>query len=140
MTIERDNIPELNIELMDDSMGSLILLEQDSSGNIDRVCIHPVHLRYMAEKFGLVSTADPQATKTVATLTRRIHLLRVRAEFLASHLATDSESKQAAPSFAQNYARATADIANEFCAELVDTIAPASANSEPQVVAQPSLI
>ena len=55
--IVKDNIPELNIELMDDSTGSLILLEQDSGGNLDRIAIHPIHIRYMAEKFGIIPTS-----------------------------------------------------------------------------------
>lgn len=66
-----ESIPDLKIELMDDSEGSLILLEQDSGGNIDRVAIHQIHLRYMAEKFGLVESTDPTAQKTIATMQRR---------------------------------------------------------------------
>ena len=62
-----DNIPDLKIELMEDGQGDgLILLEQDSGGNIDRVAIHPIHLRYMAEKCGLIETSDPLAQKTIA--------------------------------------------------------------------------
>ena len=72
-----DSFPELKIEHLTDGMGDgLILLEQNSSGNIDRVAIHPVQLRYMAEKMGLVESSDPQAQKTIATLTRRLHVLR----------------------------------------------------------------
>lgn len=66
MTIEQDNIPELSIELMEEKQGGLIFLEQNSCGNIDRVAIHPIQLRYMAEKFGLIETSDPQAEKTIA--------------------------------------------------------------------------
>src|ERR1035437_5352626 len=119
MNIERENIPELNIEMMDDSAGSLIILEQDSGGNLDRVAIHPIHLRYMAEKFGLIETSDPLAQKTIATLTRRLHLLRDRVDFLADYLANNSDSDHADLSYAQTYVRATADIADEYCAELV---------------------
>ena len=64
-----DNIPELKIEFMADGMGDgLILMEQDSCGNVDRVAIHPVHLRYMAEKMGLIETTNPTAQKCRATL------------------------------------------------------------------------
>ena len=130
MNIERDNIPELNIELMDDKQGSLILLEQDSGGNLDRVAIHPIHLRYMAEKFGLIETSDPLAQKTIAMLTRRLHLLRNRIDFLADWLANNSDSKHADLSYEQTYARATADIAGEFCAELVDTMPDAPSTKQ----------
>lgn len=117
-----ENIPDVTIELMDDTEGSLILLEQDSGGNTDRVAIHPIHLRYMAEKFGLIQTSDPLAQKTIAMLTRRLRLLRDRVDFLADWLATNSDNEHADLSYEQTYARATADIAGEFCAELVDTM------------------
>ena len=115
-----DAIPDLKIELMNESHGSLILLEQDSCGNLDRVAIHPIQLRYMAEKFGLVATSDPLAQKTIAMLTRRLLLLRDRVDFLADWLANNSDSEHADLSYEQTYARATADIAGEFCAELVN--------------------
>lgn len=134
MTIESDNIPELNIELMDDKQGSLILLEQGSGGNTDRVAIHPIHLRYMAEKFGLVATSDPTAHKTIAMLTRRLHVLRDRVGHLAHFLANHSDSKHADLSYEQTHATATSEIADEFCAELVDT----PANSAPLQPLQPS--
>ena len=130
MNIERDNIPELSIELMDDKQGSLILLEQDSGGNLDRVAIHPMQLRYMAEKFGVIETSDPLAHKTIATLTRRLHLLRDRIDFLANYLANHSDSKHADLSYEQTYASATADIADEFCAELVSPSCELGADTE----------
>lgn len=122
-----ENIPELKIELMEDTAGSLIILEQDSGGNLDRVAIHPIHLRYMAEKFGLIETSDPLAQKTIAMLTRRLHLLRDRIDFLADYLATTSDSEHADLSYEQTYATATADIAGEFCAELVTVTTPPQA-------------
>lgn len=137
MTIESDNIPELNIELMEDKQGSLILLEQDSGGNLDRVAIHPIHLRYMAEKFGLIATSDPTAHQTIATLTRRLNVLRDRVEHLAHFLANHSDTKHAELTFEQTYATATADIAAEFCAELAEpaTLPANSKDSRPRVFA-----
>jgi hypothetical protein len=114
-----DNIPALKIELMDDGKGeALILLTQDDYGDAYSVSLHPIHLRYLAEKMGLIETSDPTAHKTIAKLTRRLHLLRDRVEHLANSLATNPNGCQ------QDYARATADIANEFCAELDDTEQP----------------
>ncbi len=115
-----DSIPDLKIELMEDGIGDgLILLTQDGNGNGDyRVAIHPMHLRLMAEKFGLIETRDPQAQKTIAMLMRRLHLLRKRVDHLAHWLATNSDIKNADLSYEQVYAIATADIAEEFCAEL----------------------
>ncbi|MFZ2387024.1 MAG: hypothetical protein WAW69_04390 [Polaromonas sp.] len=54
----------------------MILLEQDSSGNIDLVANHPIHQHYMAKKIGLVQSSNPPAAKTVATLQRRMVALR----------------------------------------------------------------
>jgi hypothetical protein len=115
------NIPDLKIELTDDGVDGLILLEQDNGGNIDYMSIHPVHLRYMAEKLGLVETSDTQTQKTIATLARRLHLLHTRIDHLAHWLATQSDHEHADLSYETTYAKATADIAAEFCIELEDT-------------------
>lgn len=137
-----DNIPELKIEFMADGQGDgLILLEQDGCGNVDRVAIHPIHLRYMAEKMGLIETSDPTAHKTIATLTRRMNLLRDRIDHLADWLANHSDSKHADLTYEQTYARATADIADEFCVELVDVATPCAVNpTAPAASPQASLI
>jgi hypothetical protein len=90
-----DYIPELKIELDDGSGDGLILLEQDCGGNVDRVAIHLVHLRYMAEKCGLIATSDPTAQRTIATLARRLVLLRDRIDHLGSYLANHSDHRHA---------------------------------------------
>ena len=113
-----DNFPDLKIELMTDEQGSLIILEQDSCGNVDRVAIHPIHIRHMAEKMGLIEANDPTARKTIATLTRRLLVLNGRIDHLAYWLTHHSDSKHADLSYEQDYAIATADIAAEFCFEL----------------------
>lgn len=136
MTIESDNIPELNIELMDDKQGSLILLEQDSGGNTDRVAIHPIHLRYMAEKFGLVATSDPTAHKTIATLSRRLQLLNSRIQHLDNWLRTMSDSDHADLTYEVGFSGGTADMAAEFCAELTNT-GPQDATPAPAPAAKP---
>jgi hypothetical protein len=120
MCIERDNIPELNIELMEDKQGSLILLEQDSCGNIDRVAIHPIHLRYMAEKFGLIETSDPMTAKTIATLQRRMVNLRDRIESLTDWMARHSDHKHADLSYETTQLQALQDLAREWCHDFED--------------------
>lgn len=110
-----ESIPDLKIELMDDNSGSLILLEQDSGGNIDRVAIHLIHLRYMAEKMGLVESDSTQALKTIATLQRRMVALRDRIESLADWMAQYSDHRHADLSHETTQLNAMADLAREWC-------------------------
>ncbi|RZI41508.1 hypothetical protein EGT07_18175 [Herbaspirillum sp. HC18] len=112
-----EQIPELKFEQMDDEQGTLILLEQDSGGNIDRLALHPIHLRYLAEKCGLVPTSNPDGAKTIATLQRRLRLLQSRIEHLSKWLDT-SERGRAGMDYGIAYAEATAAMAAEFCADM----------------------
>ena len=109
-----ETIPDLKIETLDDG---LIRLEQQC-GLEDPIYIyiHLLHVRHMAENFGIVEASDPTAAKTIALLTRRLLVLADRCGSLAIHLET-VDSQSASP-FAQTHARATADIADQFCAEL----------------------
>jgi hypothetical protein len=133
-----DSIPELKIELIDDGLGAgLILLEQDCGGNVDRVAIHPIHLRYMAENFGLIESSDPAAQKTIATLTRRLLALQFRIEHIQNWLANHSDHQHADLSYELTYATATADIAAEFCADLELSV-PQSQPSDEQAQAPES--
>ena len=114
-----DYIPDLKIELIDDGVGDgLIMLTQDNCGNVDSMAIHPMHLRYMAEKMGLIESSDPKAQKTIATLTRQLLALRERIDHLANWLANHSDHKHADLSYEMTYATATADIAEAFCYDL----------------------
>lgn len=118
-----DQFPNLKIERMDDEIGEgLILLEQDDGcGNVDRIALHPIHLRYLAEIMGLIERSDPTALRTIATLQRRMLVLRDRIDHLDDWLAHYSDSRHADLSYEQTYACATSDIAAEFCADLVGT-------------------
>ena len=129
-----DNIPELKIEMMDDGQGDgMILLEQDSCGNIDRVAIHPIHLRYMAEKMGLVESSDPTAAKTIATLQRRMVALRDRIESLADWMARYSDHKHADLSHETTLLHAMADLAREWCHDFEESEGAAPNSSLPMV-------
>jgi len=110
-----DSIPHLNIEVLDNGN---IRLENESMGDCYAVDIHPMHLRHMAEKMGLVETSDPQAQKTIAMLTRRLLVLRDRIDLLHNYLLNHSDHKHADLSYELTYATATTDLAEEFCAEL----------------------
>ncbi len=59
-----DNIPGLKIEANNDGT---LTLEQDWCGNVDRVAIHPVHVRHLAERLGMVrevSASDAEQLRT----------------------------------------------------------------------------
>ena len=118
-----DQIPNLNIECMDDGIGDgLIILEQDDNcRTVHSLTIHPIHLRYMAEKMDLVESSDPQAHKTIAALTRRLLALNERIQHLDKCLGNCLHDNL---DYEQSYAEATADIAREFCADLVDMPSP----------------
>ena len=110
---------ELIAELVDDNQGRAILLTQhdDNCNEPCTVLVHPWQLRSVCEQFGIIG-ADPNAAKTIASLERRMQVLSERITSLADYLESHSDSKNADLTYEQTYARATADIADEFCAEL----------------------
>lgn len=113
---------ELTAEWVNDNQGRAIMLTQpaDNYDEPGTVLIHPWQLRAVCEQFGIIAS-DPQAAKTIATLTRRLMVLRDRIDHLANYLANHSDSKHADLSFEQTYATATAEIADEFCKEMEAT-------------------
>ncbi|MCB8747643.1 hypothetical protein LHU53_12080 [Rhodoferax sp. U2-2l] len=129
---QADHVQNLTIETGTD--GSIIL-EQDTGGDISHVYLHPVHLRALAEKAGLVETSDPQAAKTIATLTRRLLVLRDRIDHLGDYLTNHSDHQHSNLDYELTYITATANIATEFCADLIDTAPPAPAQCKPDVSA-----
>lgn len=128
----------LTAEWVYDTQGNAIMLTQpaDNYDEPGTVLIHPWQLRAVCEQFGIIAS-DPQAAKTIATLTRRLLVLNERVDHLADYLANHSDSKHTDLTYEQSYARATADIAAEFCAELMDSPAPCGPDAGP---VQPSLI
>lgn len=101
-----------------DAHGPAIMLEQQEGiEDTQAIVIHPWQLRAACEHLGIIA-ADPQAERTIATLQRRVITLASRIDFLADYLASHSDSRNADLSFEQTYARATADIAAEFIADI----------------------
>jgi hypothetical protein len=123
---------ELTAEWVDDRQGRAIMLTQpaDNYDEPGSVLLHPWQLRAVCEQFGIIAS-DQQAAKTIATLTRRLLVLRDRIDELAADLSNNSDHKHADLSYEMTYANATADIAAEFCAELEGvqpcTVAPEQA-------------
>jgi hypothetical protein len=126
---------ELTAKWIDDNQGKAIMLTQPN-GNFDEpgtVTVHPSQLRAVCEQFGII-TSDPHTAKTVATLTRRLHLLRDRIERLHHYLVNHSDHKHADLSYEVIYATATIDIADEFCDDLMDE----PCNDRAETVQQPA--
>jgi hypothetical protein len=116
---------ELTAEWVDDNKGRAILLTQPADNYDDpgTVLIHPWQLRAVCEQFEIIAS-DPQAARTITTLTRRLNLLRDRIDTLHDYLLNHSDHKHADLSYELTYATATADIADEFCADLADAVTP----------------
>lgn len=113
MQSKHDSIPDLKFEPLNDEHGSLILLEQNGgAGETASVAIHQIHLRLLADAFGLFPTSDPEGARTITALQRRMLTLRDRVKRLASEL----EGTASHP-----HAQATADIASEFCQDFAPT-------------------
>lgn len=124
----------LSVEQVNDDQGQAIMLtQQDGHSEPQTVLVHPWQLRAACEHLGLIETSDPQAARTIAKLKRQLLALNERVEHLAHWLANHSDHAHANLEYEQTYAVATADIAAEFCADLLDTTAPAP--SKPDVSA-----
>jgi len=137
---------ELTAEWVNDNQGRAIMLTQPADNYDDpgSVLVHPWQLRAVCEQFGIIAS-DPQAAKTIATLTRRMLVLRDRIDRLHNYLLNHSDHKHADLSYELTYATATADVADEFCADLVDTLPgpcapPHAAAVVTAEIKQPSLI
>jgi hypothetical protein len=118
----------LTIETAEDKNGQFIILSQDGGGNTETVAIHEIHLRYVAEKLGLIEKSDPQIKMTIATLQRRLMSLRARMAALHDYLVNNSDHKHADLTYEVTYATATLDLADEFCAEFECASEPSDAS------------
>lgn len=117
-----ETIPELTIELVED--GTLLLTHKDTYGNgDDMVSVHPMHLRFMAEKLGLVNTmtdTEARALQMVDKLTRRMGVLHERIKQVRDWMWQNSERgfDDCDINIEAWYSDATLDISNEFMAEI----------------------
>lgn len=107
---ETDDIPDLQI---DRAEGKLISLAQGDGYEGSRIDIHPIHVRYIVEQFGLIETSNPDTAKVIASLERRLSLLRDRARRQAEMLRAAGNQEHLA------YAEATVAIADEYCADMI---------------------
>lgn len=112
-------------EINDEKGPAIMLTQQEGIEDAHIVLVHPWQLRAVCEQFGIIAS-DPQAATTIATLQRRMILLRDRINNLHDYLLNHSDHRRADLSYELTYATATADIADELCAEFEDSQMPAS--------------
>lgn len=119
----------------DDNGPAIMLTQQEGIEDSDTIVVHPWQLRAACEHLGLIAS-DQQAEKTIATLQRRMVLLRDRIGNLHNYLVNHSDHQHADLSYEVTYATACADLAEEFCAEF-ECIAPDENTPENGAVVTP---
>jgi hypothetical protein len=145
-----DNIPTLKIESNEDGT---ITLEQDWLGNVDRVAIHPVHIRHLAERLGMVrevSASDAELLRTerghVAALRqendrlKRQHL-RLREHMLSLQIdfAEHADHRHADLTKEMWRINAVVDLMDLVCSDFADDYTPCEPSGNPRVTqAEPS--
>ena len=110
----------LTAEEVTDNHGKAILLsQQDGIDEPHTVLVHPWQLRAVCEQFGIIAS-DPQAAKTIATLTRRLIALRDRIDNLTDWMVKHSDHKHADLTYETTQLQALQDLASEWCHDFDD--------------------
>ncbi|MET3498157.1 hypothetical protein [Variovorax boronicumulans] len=115
-------IPELSIECTND--GLIELEQQNSLDEPDRIQIHPLHLRHMAESLGLVremSASEADALRMVDKLARRLKVLHERITQMDRWLWEHPDHENADISTEIWYSAATMELSTEFQAEIEES-------------------
>ena len=131
---------ELTAEWAENKTGEAIVLTQlaNQAGGPNTIVLHPLQLRAVCEKFGLLA-ADRGPAQYIATLERRLQAVRDRVEFLDNWLRNHSDHKHADLSYECTYSGATLDVADEFCFDIDVAQLRASARMAPPGVTAPAV-
>lgn len=114
-----EDIPQVTITTL--ANGNVRLENVDPMGNeVNIVDLHPIQVRLIAERLGLVATSEVTTARRIKTLCRRLRTLHHRIETLADYLIHHSDHKHADLDFEMTYCAGTRDIADEFVADLSD--------------------
>lgn len=105
----------VSAEAFIDESGPAILLTQTEDSDAPSVVLHPEQLRAICAHFGLAD--DLQASKTIATLQRRLSRLAELIKQLAVFMAECSDHEHADLSYEMARIDALDDLAAEWCAE-----------------------
>lgn len=131
MNITKEAIPHLNIEVL---TGGILRLENESMGDSYVVDVHPIHLRLMAERAGLVreaSASDAELLRDLGRYKRALLMLRDRAEQLHQNIYGLSQLGHEDMGIEVAQSAALADMAEGICIEFEDDFTaepPHSAN------------
>ena len=113
----------------DDCDEAIMLTQQEGIDEPDTIVLHPWQLRAVCEQLGLIVN-DSEGQRTIETMQRRMLLLQSRIDHLNHWLHTFSDAKHADLSYEQTYSSATAEIADEFCRDLSQFVAPREVASD----------
>lgn len=112
MTDITESIPGLKIEANGDGT---ITLEQEWSGNVDRVAIHTVHVRHLAEKLGMVREVSASDAELLRTERGRVAILRQENDRLKRNmLRLHAHALALQADFRENADFSHADLAHEL--------------------------
>jgi hypothetical protein len=114
--------------------GNCINIEQDAGfGEVNRVSLHPIHLRLLATEAGLMK-GDEDAWRRVEALERRLLRLRNRVETLDQWIAEDvgKEAPDLAMALHSAFSEATLAMLDEWCSDVdPSTVQAAKTEMEP---------
>lgn len=135
---------ELKAEWVEDKHGPAVMLTQEDGWGDDEdhsIIVHPHQLRLVCAHFGILA-GDEQATKTIATLRRRLLALRDRINSLSEYMATYSDHRHADLSHELTNITALSDLADEWCADFlpgeVSPVTPMSPVTTTQCTSAPT--
>lgn len=107
-------------ELINDEYGNAVILTQQDDMHESTVLIHPLQLRYFAERFAGMEPAGWMISQPVKTLARRLRNLAFHIDLLCDYIKHCSDHKHADLSFELVKVTALTEMADEFCADLPD--------------------
>jgi hypothetical protein len=116
-----EEIPQVEIELA--ANGNVHVTDCSDFDGRHTVTLHPIHLRLIAEKLGLVremSASEADALRTVDKLTRRLNLLHERIAKMDSWLWEHRDFDEADINVEVWFSKATLDLSTEFQAEIAE--------------------
>lgn len=125
----KESIPHLDIELLPNGN---IRLENESMGDSYAVDIHPLHLRLLAEKLGLVremSASEAEQSRDISRYKRALLMIRDRAEQLHQNIFAMSQRGHEDLGIEVAQSAALADMSESICIEFEDDFSSERARS-----------